>query len=77
MFSTSPCRVNAWCSNQRRWQSLTTSTVHVQAFDPRGNPLKLDPNDVHWGLTDTTHFELLGLKDRDDDGTCARAKARC
>jgi len=41
-------------------------SVSLQAFDPRGNPLKLDPNDVHWGLSDTTHFELLPLKERFD-----------
>lgn len=41
-------------------------SVSFQAFDPRGNPLKLDPNDVHWGLSDTTHFELLPLKERFD-----------
>jgi alpha-tubulin suppressor-like RCC1 family protein len=40
--------------------------VHLEAFDPLGNPVKLDPSEVHWGLTDTTHFELLPLKERFD-----------
>ena len=34
-------------------------TVHLQAYDPRGNALKIDPSDIRWGLTDPTHFELL------------------
>ena len=36
-----------------------TFAVHLQAFDPRGNAMKFDPNDIRWGLTDPTHFELL------------------
>ena len=38
--------------------------VDLQPLDAGGNPLKLDPNDIKWGLTDPTHFELLPLKDR-------------
>jgi len=41
-----------------------TITVKLQALDPRGNPLKLDPNDISWGLTDPTQFELIPLKDK-------------
>jgi alpha-tubulin suppressor-like RCC1 family protein len=39
-------------------------TVHLEVTDPRGNPVKLDPNAVSWGLTDPTQFELLPLKER-------------
>lgn len=39
-------------------------TVDLQALDVHGNPLKIDPNDIKWGLTDPTHFELLSLKER-------------
>jgi alpha-tubulin suppressor-like RCC1 family protein len=40
--------------------------VQLQVLDPRGNPLKRDPDGVRWGITDPTHFELLPLKDRHD-----------
>ncbi|HEU5135882.1 MAG TPA: hypothetical protein VFU13_12105 [Steroidobacteraceae bacterium] len=32
--------------------------VWLEAFDPRGDRLKLDPKEVSWGLTDPTHFEI-------------------
>jgi len=38
-------------------------SVHLQAFDPRGNPLNLDPNDIQWSLTDPTYFEIVPLDD--------------
>jgi len=38
--------------------------VDLQVLDPSGNPLKLDPGDIKWGLTDPTHFEILDLKER-------------
>jgi len=39
-------------------------TVRLQAFDPRGNILKLDPEEISWDLTDSAHFELLPLEDK-------------
>lgn len=39
-------------------------TIDLQVLDPIGNPAKFDPNDIRWGLTDPTHFELLPLKDK-------------
>lgn len=43
---------------------LNRYTIDLQVLDPIGNPAKFDPNDIRWGLTDPTHFELLPLEDK-------------
>jgi alpha-tubulin suppressor-like RCC1 family protein len=40
------------------------ATVRLQAFDPQGNPMRLNPDDLRWGLTDPRYFNLLPRPDR-------------
>jgi alpha-tubulin suppressor-like RCC1 family protein len=41
-------------------------TVHLDLLDPLGNPTKIDPLEIRWGLTDERNLKLVPIPDKYD-----------